>query len=241
MRLDNYLVAAGCVRSRSQAREYIISGRVTVNGVPARKPGEEVREGDGISVLSPCRFVSRAGEKLERALEVFGVSPEGLSALDIGASTGGFTDCLLKHGAARVCALDVGRGQIDPSLAADGRVTVIEGFNARYLNLSDLPFEPQIVTADLSFISQSLVYPAVSRVLEKGFFISLVKPQFEAGREHIGKGGILRDPDGSVAAAVISRLSLSAAENGLSLIRIADSPIPGGDGNREYLALFERV
>ena len=240
MRIDLYLVEKGFAPSRSKAKEYIDSGRVFLNGVPVKKAGAEVTGEEQISVSDPDKFVSRAGRKLEAALEIFGIDVTGLCALDLGASTGGFTDCLLQRGAKKVIALDVGKDQLDKSLREDNRVFVMENTNARDILPSDLPFVPDIVTTDLSFISQTLVYPAVARVLEKGYFISLVKPQFEAGRENIGKGGIVKDKDGKIKKAVLEKISLCAAQNGLTLLKTAPSPITGGDGNTEYLALFER-
>lgn len=240
MRIDIFLVEKGFVKSRSKAKEYIDSGRVTVNGVPVKKAGTEVTGNEEILVSDPDKFVSRAGRKLEEALNIFDIDVTGLKALDLGASTGGFTDCLLQRGAAAVIALDVGRDQLDEGLKNDTRVTVMEGVNARDIDISDLPFAPDIVTTDLSFISQTLVYPAVARVLERGYFISLIKPQFEAGKENIGKGGIVKDVDGKIKALVMEKITRIASENGLKLIKTAVSPILGGDGNTEYLALFER-
>lgn len=240
MRIDIFLVEKGFVKSRSKAKEYIDSGRVTVSGVPVKKAGAEVTGNEEILVSDPDKFVSRAGRKLEEALNIFDIDVTGLKALDLGASTGGFTDCLLQRGAAAVIALDVGRDQLDEGLRRDTRVTVMEGVNARDIDISDLPFAPDIVTTDLSFISQTLVYPAVARVLERGYFISLIKPQFEAGKENIGKGGIVKDADGKIKALVMEKITRIASENGLKLIKTAVSPILGGDGNTEYLALFER-
>lgn len=240
MRIDIFLVEKGFAKSRSKAKEYIDSGRVTVNGVHVKKAGTEIKGDEEIFVSDPDKFVSRAGRKLESALDIFGIDVTGMNALDLGASTGGFTDCLLQRGASRVIALDVGYGQLDETLRADGRVTVMEGVNARDIDISDLPFAPDIVTTDLSFISQTLVYPAVSRVLKKGYFISLIKPQFEAGKKNIGKGGIVKDKDGKIFAGILEKITLCAEENGFTLIKTALSPILGGDGNTEYLALFER-
>ncbi len=240
MRIDLYLAEKGLAPSRSKAKEYIDSGRVFVNGVPVKKAGTEVTGAEDIRIEDADKFVSRAGRKLEAALDIFGIDVKNLNALDLGASTGGFTDCLLQRGAMRVIALDVGRDQLDKTLRADDRVYVMENTNARDIYPEDLPFLPDIVTTDLSFISQTLVYPAVARVLKKGYFISLVKPQFEAGRENIGKGGIVKDKDGKIKEAVFEKIKKAAAENGLILLKTAPSPIAGGDGNTEYLALFER-
>lgn len=240
MRIDLYLAEKGLATSRSKAKEYIDSGRVFVNGVPVKKAGTEVTGNEDIRVEDTDKFVSRAGRKLEAALDIFGIDVCGLSALDLGASTGGFTDCLLQRGVKRVIALDVGRDQLDTRLREDGRVYVMESTNARDIYPEDLPFLPDIVTTDLSFISQTLIYPAVARVLKKGYFISLVKPQFEAGRENIGKGGIVKDKNGKIKEAVFEKIKKAAAENGFILLKTAPSPIAGGDGNTEYLALFER-
>ena len=240
MRIDLYLVEKGLAPSRSKAKEYIDSGRVFLIGAPVKKAGAEVTGCEEIKVSDPDKFVSRAGRKLEAALDIFGIDVTGLTALDLGASTGGFTDCLLQRGASRVIALDVGRDQLDERLRKDTRVFVMENTNARDIYPEHLPFLPDIVTTDLSFISQTLVYPAVARVLEKGYFISLVKPQFEAGRENIGKGGIVKDKDGKIKEAVFEKIKKEALKNGFSLIKTAPSPIVGGDGNTEYLALFER-
>ena len=240
MRIDLYLAEKGLAPSRSKAKEYIDSGKVFLNGAPVKKAGLEVTGTEDIRVMDADKFVSRAGRKLEAALEIFGIDVTDLSALDLGASTGGFTDCLLQRGAKRVIALDVGRDQLDTRLREDDRVFVMENTNARDIFPEDLPFLPDIITTDLSFISQTLVYPAVARVLEKGYFISLVKPQFEAGRENIGKGGIVKDKDGKIKKAVLEKIEKAASENGLLLLKTAPSPIAGGDGNTEYLALFER-
>ena len=240
MRIDLYLAEKGLAPSRSKAKEYIDSGKVFLNGAPVKKAGLEVTGTEDIRVMDADKFVSRAGRKLEAALEIFGIDVTDLSALDLGASTGGFTDCLLQRGAKRVIALDVGRDQLDTRLREDERVFVMENTNARDIFPEDLPFLPDIITTDLSFISQTLVYPAVARVLEKGYFISLVKPQFEAGRENIGKGGIVKDKDGKIKKAVLEKIEKAASENGLLLLKTAPSPIAGGDGNTEYLALFER-
>ena len=174
MRIDLYLAEKGLAPSRSKAKEYIDSGKVFLNGAPVKKAGLEVTGTEDIRVMDADKFVSRAGRKLEAALEIFGIDVTDLSALDLGASTGGFTDCLLQRGAKRVIALDVGRDQLDTRLREDGRVFVMENTNARDIFPEDLPFLPDIITTDLSFISQTLVYPAVARVLEKGYFISLV-------------------------------------------------------------------
>ena len=238
MRLDVYLADKNLYKSRSKAAEAIKKGLVTVNG-KREKASYEVAEGDVIESSSVDRFVSRAGEQLAFALDGFGVDPKGLCLLDIGASTGGFTDCLLKNGAAFVYALDVGHGQIDPAIACDERVKVYEGFNAREAKKSDFDREINMITMDVSFVSQTLIYPACADILPAGGkMITLIKPQFEAGRKHIGKGGIVRDADGSVIREILQKIDIAASENGFTRIKTAVSPIAGGDGNTEYLALF---
>lgn len=245
MRLDVYLTDSGVFESRSKAAAAIKAGAVTVNGKTADKASFSVDGSEKIEVLSRERFVSRAGEKLEKALNEFGISPEGMTVLDIGASTGGFTDCLLQNGAKRVFALDVGTAQLAEKLRNDCRVTVMEGFNARSAGKSDFPVDIDMIVMDVSFISQTLIYPACADILEPGrHMITLVKPQFEAGKSNIGKGGIVRDKDGRIIMKIMKKLDFDAEANGLKRIGFTDSPIEGGDGNREYLALFikqERV
>lgn len=239
MRADVFLFKCGIAKSRSHAAALIASG-VTINGVKIQKPSADVppeTEKSAIAVLSPNEYVGRGGIKLRHALKMFGINAHGLIAVDLGASTGGFTDCLLRSGAKKVYAVDVGHDQLDMSLRADSRVVNIEGKNARTLTKNDFPDKIDIVTSDLSFISQALVYGAVSDVLcDGGSFISLIKPQFEAGRENIGKGGIVRDK--KVHFEVIKRLFSAANALGLSPCAISPSAIEGGDGNREYVALF---
>ncbi len=241
MRIDIYLAENGFFKSRSKAKSAIEEGLVSVNGKIITRASEEYSGGD-ITVSGGEKYVSRAGLKLEHALECFGADVSGAVALDIGASAGGFTDCLLQHGAARVYTLDVGSSQLDESLRSDSRVIAREGFNARYARKSDFPEEISLIVMDVSFISQTLIYPAAADILSAGGrMITLVKPQFEAGKSFIGKGGIVKDRGGKVIAAIMEKIDTAARENGLRRCGLCDSPITGGDGNREYLAIFERT
>lgn len=184
-------------------------------------------------------YVSRGGEKLRAALLAFGLSPEGCDAIDIGASSGGFTDCLLQHGARRVFAVDAGRGQLVPVLAEDARVLSLEQYNARYMKREDFPTIPTFAVMDVSFISATLILPALSALLPIGApFVCLIKPQFEVGREGLGKGGIVRDK--RFLQIACDRVNASAAECGFTHLGTIDSPILGGDGNREFLAAFRK-
>jgi 23S rRNA (cytidine1920-2'-O)/16S rRNA (cytidine1409-2'-O)-methyltransferase len=237
LRLDELLVARGTFGSRSRARDAILRGTVRVDGAVAAKPGQPVDENAALEVDDPASaYVSRAALKLADGLDRFGLNPAGAVALDIGASTGGFTQVLLQRGAARVVAIDVGHGQLDPVLAADPRVVSIEGLNARDLTAEDLGNErPNFVVADVSFISLKLALPAALALAApeaNGLF--LVKPQFEAGREAIGKGGLLRDPDLAPRIAEELRDWLDA-QPGWRTLGLHPSPIAGGEGNREFL------
>ena len=243
MRLDLYLVAAGLARSRTEAADLIAEGAVTVLGTVRTKPAFAVDEAlppEEVAISREAHpYVSRGGEKLAAALKAFALDPTGCDALDVGASSGGFTDCLLQHGAARVIALDVGEGQLVPSLRADSRVHSIEHYNARFLRREDLPFVPTFAVMDVSFISQTAILPALAAVLpEGGVLVSLIKPQFEVGREGIGKGGIVRDD--KLRREAVARVLHFAAEVGLTHVGTIDSPILGKDGNREFLAAFLR-
>ncbi|BCH18299.1 MULTISPECIES: TlyA family RNA methyltransferase [unclassified Mesorhizobium] len=236
-RLDELLVARGLFASRSRARDAIERGTVTVDGIIARKPGQTVRADCLIEVDDPAqRYVSRAALKLIAGLDHFGLGPAGSEALDVGASTGGFTQVLLERGAAHVTAIDVGHGQIHPEIAGDPRVTVIEGLNARDLSAADLADRiPDFIVSDVSFISLKLALPpalAIARSGAKAIF--LVKPQFEAGREAIGKGGLLKDPYDAARIAGLLQDWLDGVPGWRSL-GLHLSPIEGGDGNREFL------
>lgn len=238
-RLDE-LVAERSGISRSQARALIIEGRVRVNGAPATKPGTSIRDGAAIEVERPRPFVSRGGEKLERALSEFGVDVRGMRALDVGASTGGFTDCLLKNGAKHVVAVDVGYGQLDWGLRNDPRVTVMERTNFRTLAGDAFAGEPfEVIVVDASFISlRTIVARAVEFLAPAGRIVALVKPQFEAGRARLGKRGVVRDPE--VHRAVLHEIRDAMADLGLTATALTASPLVGPAGNREFLLLLER-
>jgi 23S rRNA (cytidine1920-2'-O)/16S rRNA (cytidine1409-2'-O)-methyltransferase len=225
-RLDVLLVERGLAESRAQAQALVLAGRVPGH----EKAGEQVAEDAELIVERPPRYVSRGGEKLDHALEAFGVSPDGLRCLDIGASTGGFTDCLLQHGAAHVIALDVGYGQLHPRLRDDPRVTVLERVNARHL--PELPYAPDLVTCDVSFISLRTALPPALEAAARGWqALPLVKPQFEAGRAE-AKRGVVRDP--AVHARVLRDLSQAALGWNARLAGVVDSGLPGPKGNREF-------
>ncbi len=241
MRADVYLAANGYARGRGEAKELILGGLVTCDGRMITKPAQEIDEAAEHTIVvtdtGETRYAGRGGRKLEHALDTFGVSPEGRVALDIGASSGGFTDCLLRRGASCVYALDCGSGQLVDYLRADSRVIVLENYNARYLDARDFPRLPSLVTMDVSFISQTLIFPAIhSLMTDGGELVTLVKPQFEVGREGVGKGGIVRDA--GIRRSALDRVAASAKSLGWRLLGTTESPIPGGDGNIEYLAWF---
>jgi len=228
-RLDVLLVERGLAESRSQAQALVLAGRVPGH----EKAGEQVDDTADLAVDEGPRFVSRGGDKLAHALETFGVDVTGEDCLDIGASTGGFTDCLLQAGAARVCALDVGYGQLHPRIREDPRVTVLERINVRNLACDDLPFAPSFVTCDVSFIGLEKALPPALACARPGWrALVLVKPQFEAGRADVGKGGVVRDP--SVHERVLEHVAEQAATWGAEAIGVADSEHPGPKGNREF-------
>ena len=239
MRVDVYLHAAGYTQSRKKAQDLISHGAVFIDGKEVKKSSESIDEtvAHEVKIEQVFKYVSRGGMKLEAALDAFGINVSGKRAVDIGASTGGFTDCLLQRGATSVVAIDAGYGQLHESLRADKRVTVIEHYNARELTLDAVGAKCKIVTEDVSFISQTYIIPSVSRVLvDGGIFVSLVKPQFEAGRAALGKNGIVTSAAYRFLAA--KRVITSAVENGFDCIGFIRSPIEGGDGNKEYLAYF---
>jgi 23S rRNA (cytidine1920-2'-O)/16S rRNA (cytidine1409-2'-O)-methyltransferase len=226
-RLDVLLVERGLAESRAQAQALVLAG--LVRGYD--KPGQQVPEEAELEVERPPRFVSRGGEKLANALGQLEVELDGRDAIDVGASTGGFTDCLLQGGVARVIAVDVGYGQLHPRLRADPRVTVLERTNVR--ELAELPFRPDLLVCDVSFISVRLALPPVLRLLEPGYdALVLVKPQFEAGREEVGKGGVVRDPD--VHRRVLREVVDAALGWGATTVGVVDSGLPGPKGNREF-------
>jgi 23S rRNA (cytidine1920-2'-O)/16S rRNA (cytidine1409-2'-O)-methyltransferase len=239
VRLDQLVVERGLAESREQAQRLIRAGEVSADGHPATKPGQEVSPDAAVTVRTAPRFVSRGGEKLEAAFPAFSLDVTGLDCLDVGASTGGFTDCLLQHGAARVAALDVGRGQLHWRIRQDPRVVVIEGLNARYLRPGDVPFRPAFAVLDVSFISLTLVLPPVIDVLtERAGLVTLIKPQFEAGRGEVRRGGVVRDP--AVRQAVVSRIREFGCAKGLQWVGVVDSPLPGPAGNVELLAYWKK-
>ena len=231
-RLDVLLVERGLAESRTQAQRLIRAGLVRVAGQVADKPGTQVATNAAITLQARPRFVSRGGEKLEAALVRFGLDVRGWVAADVGASTGGFTDCLLQHGARRVYAIDVGYGQLDWRLRNDPRVVVMERTNARYLE--SLPEPVDLVTVDVSFISLGLILPMAVRWLKPGGqVVALIKPQFEAGRREVGKGGVVRDPQ--VHRRVLERVLDIAAGLDLGLRGLMPSPLRGPAGNVEFL------
>lgn len=243
IRLDKMLVEQGHAASRERAQALILAGRVLVNEQKIDKPGFSVPEDAAIRMLGEdLRYVSRGGLKLERALEHWKIDLTGLACVDVGASTGGFTDCMLQHGAAAVTAVDTGYGQIAQKLRDDARVTLMERTNARLLEPSSLLQEgqtPEFLSMDVSFISATLVLPAVIAALGregapwKGVAVVLIKPQFEAGKGWVGKGGIVREEEGRQLA--IERVTGSAVELGGTELEVIDSPIKGMEGNQEYL------
>lgn len=237
IRLDELLVSRGLAESRTAAQRLILAGKIRVKDIPSPKAGNRYDDAIEIEKLEEERFVSRGGYKLEGAFEAFGFTVEGLSCLDVGASTGGFTDCLLQHGAERVAAVDVGRDQLHPRLIADPRVFPITPFNARYLTAADLPFIPDFAVCDVSFISLRLILPPMADVLAPGGgMVTLIKPQFEAGREQVGKGGVVRDE--AVRLAVVEAIRQFGINLGLSWEGVATSPITGPKGNVEYTAYW---
>jgi 23S rRNA (cytidine1920-2'-O)/16S rRNA (cytidine1409-2'-O)-methyltransferase len=234
VRLDQLVVDKGLAPSRERARALILAGQVSVDGQPQTKAGTAVDCAADVALIAPDHpYVGRGGVKLAHALDTFNIAVDGREALDIGASTGGFTDVLLKRGATRVVALDVGHGQIDWTLRNEPRVLVIEHFNARHLQLSDLPGPVDIVTIDVSFISLRQIFPVVPPLLRADAdVIALVKPQFEAGRSEIRKG-VIRDA--GVQSRVLEEVSAAAREVGLIPVTSTPSPITGAKGNVEFL------
>jgi len=231
-RLDERVVREGLAPTRSQAQALILAGRVLVDDAPAEKAGQSVAPGAQVRLRGETRrFASRGGEKLEGALEELGLDPAGKRCLDLGASTGGFTDCLLQRGAVAVVAVDVGYGQIDLRLRDDPRVRLLERTNARYLDPADIPEAIDLVTVDVSFISATLLLPRLPEIAPRAEVLVLVKPQFEVGRERVGKGGVVRD-DADRAAAV-ERVRRAAEALGYAVRGQAESRLPGPKGNRE--------
>ena len=231
----------GLVPSRARAQALILAGKVRLNGEVESKAGTQVDPEAMIEIIEPDHpWVSRGALKLVAALDEFEISPEGIDCLDVGASTGGFTDVLLARGARRVIALDVGRGQLDWRLRNDSRVVVLEGVNARHLDAETLPFTAALATVDVSFISLRLVVPSLlPHLAAEALLVCLVKPQFEAGRDQVGKGGIVRDE--AVRRETVENTVRSLQGLGLELIGLVESPIRGQKGNLEELAVFRRL
>jgi len=234
-RIDKVLVERGLAESRTRAQALIIAGQVLVREQRIDKPGQLINPSDDIRIKGETpRYASRGGIKLEAALREFNINPDGKNCLDVGASTGGFTDCLLQHGAQRVWAIDVGHNQIIWRLRQDPRVVVQEGINARNLSSGQFPVRFEIATIDVSFISLSKVLPAVRNCLaEVADVIALVKPQFEVGKGEVGRGGIVTDP--AKHRRVLDEIRQAALEIGLSGAAVIESPILGAEGNREFL------
>jgi 23S rRNA (cytidine1920-2'-O)/16S rRNA (cytidine1409-2'-O)-methyltransferase len=235
-RLDKFLVERGLVPSRERAQALILAGRVLVNEQKVEKPGANVAADAVVRLLGDdLRYVSRGGLKLEAALAHWQIELTGRTCADVGASTGGFTDCMLQHGAAAVLAIDTGYGQIAHKLRVDPRVMLLERTNARHLQVEQVAMPVTFLAMDVSFISATLVLPAVVRAMRPVLneAVVLVKPQFEAGREHVGKGGIVRDPEAHRLA--VERVRAAVAELGGVEIDVMESPVLGAEGNREFL------
>jgi len=237
-RLDVVITERGLVPSRARAQALILAGKVRLNGEVESKAGTQVDPEAMIEIIEPDHpWVSRGALKLVAALDEFDISPEGIDCLDVGASTGGFTDVLLARGARRVIALDVGRGQLDWRLRNDSRVVVLEGVNARHLDAETLPFTAALATVDVSFISLRLIVPSLlPHLAAEALLVCLVKPQFEAGRDQVGKGGIVRDE--SIRRETIDSTVDAIKELGLESVGLIESPIRGQKGNLEELAVF---
>jgi len=239
-RLDIIVFEMGLAESRQRAQALIMSGKVLLNGGPVDKPGTLVRENDNIVLAGKdIPYVSRGGLKLEKAIEAYRINVSGLICLDAGASTGGFTDCLLQHGAKRVYAVDVGYGQLAWKLRKDPRVIVIERTNIRNFPPSALPHQVDVITIDVSFISLKIVVPAVMDFLkDDGFIVALIKPQFEIGRGKVGKGGVVREP--ALHNDVISDITNFFRDHELAISPVIPSPILGPKGNKEFLVKLTR-
>jgi len=235
-RLDKLIFNRGLVPSRERAQALIIAGKILVDDQKVEKPGAQVESDSVIRLLGEdLRYVSRGGLKLEKALEYWRIDASGKTCIDVGASTGGFTDCLLQHGAARVIAIDTGRGQIDAKLRNDSRVQLLENTNARYLTRAQLDVKGRadFLAMDVAFISATLVLPAVISTTEPREIVVLVKPQFEVGRERVGSGGIVRDE--ADQAAAVQKVRDAVEQLGGRDIDVTGSPITGAEGNREFL------
>ena len=246
-RIDQLLTDRGLAESRHRAQALLLAGQVLVDEQKVEKPGKMVAEDAAIRILGQLRYVSRAGSKLEAALDHFGISVEGLICADLGASTGGFTDCLLQRGARTVYAFDVGKGQLVWKLQNDARVIIRDEFNVRGLTAADLPDDLAFVCMDLSFISLTKILIPLKTAIEARFegnagrivdVVALVKPQFEAGREEVGKGGIVRDPE--VRQRTLDTVAAFSEVNGYEVQGSIPSPLPGAEGNLEFLLHLRR-
>ena len=243
-RIDRLLVERGLADSRSKAQAMVMAGAVLVNNQRIDKPSDRVLPEAEIRIKgagdSTARYVSRGGAKLEAALREFAIDVRGICCLDVGASTGGFTDCLLQHGAQNVIAIDVGHNQLDWRLRTDPRVETREGVNARYLTPDDFDHKFALAVMDVAFISATKVMPAIASLLsESGRLITLIKPQFEVGRGEVGKGGIVREPEKH--ERVIAEVNQAALELGFRVLQVIESPLRGADGNVEFLALYGKA
>ena len=241
-RIDKLLVERGLAESRTKAQAMVMAGVVLVDEQRVEKPSQQIDPGSTIRIKGgddpTSRYVGRGGLKLEAALREFQIDVAGWTCLDVGASTGGFTDCLLQHGAAHVVAIDVGHNQIDWRLRNDARVEVREGVNARYLQPEDFETKFDLAVMDVSIISATKVIPAIVPLLrEGGAIVTLIKPQFEVGRGEVGGGGVVRDA--AKRARVVEEVNLAARALGLAVVNVMESPLPGAEGNVEYLALYE--
>lgn len=234
-RLDEALVSRGLVQSRARARDAVLRGSVRVNGEAARKPSQMIVDGDALSLADDsAHYVSRAALKLLRSFEAFPIDPKGKSCVDLGASTGGFTQVLLERGARHVTAIDVGHGQMVPALAQDPRVTLKEGLNARNVTAGDVPEDVALIVSDVSFISLRVALPPLLALVRPGTeLVALIKPQFEVGRQGVGKGGVVRDP--LLHAETCTAISEFLVASGWTVLGLVPSPVEGGDGNREFL------
>lgn len=241
-RLDQALVEQGLCESREKAKRLIIAGQIRINGQTAKKPSDTVRPNDQLTLDAPEKYVSRGGHKLEHALAHFQINVTNLTAIDIGASTGGFTDCLLQRGAAKVFAVDVGQGQLAWKLRQDPRVVVMEKTNARFLKPENFPAPADFIVADCSFISLTKILPpAVPLLKNGGRIVALIKPQFEAGKEEVDRGrGVITDA--AIHERVLAELKeFVTAQAGLCWLGVVESPLLGPAGNKEFLALIEKV
>ena len=241
-RIDKLLVERGLAESRTKAQAMVMAGVVLVDEQRVEKPSQQIDPGSTIRIKGgddpTSRYVGRGGLKLEAALREFQIDVAGWTCLDVGASTGGFTECLLQHGAAHVVAIDVGHNQIDWRLRNDARVEVREGVNARYLQPEDFETKFDLAVMDVSFISATKVIPAIVPLLrEGGAIVTLIKPQFEVGRGEVGGGGVVRDA--AKRARVVEEVNDAARALGLEAVNVIESPLPGAEGNVEYLALYE--